>query len=562
MAEEILVSPSELRIANGVEGKLTVGGQVTRRGFGEGFKSEWFPNYAGVEINQNERYIQNNSGVTQIVTSHLLSIPRQQPFTLKAFGDLMGSGSLIGWGVADQIGRAWMAYLYNNGAGVRYDVIMQDTSPIFGAVGSNYDGFSIISDGNAITIYRIVGNANVFLRTAYLPPDVEFLNYRFHFNSAVKRVQNIEGIVGQVTIQLNTANLGFAINAPSSVETRAIDTQTYGIKPLETENHSILLSYEGLPDKLVAVIVEPLYLRPIGRPNNSYVIHGETIFFETNGGDEGIFTASAGIIISNLKWQAPTANGIVDFTYTVGSVQATARLNIVPRLEVAGIRNGYYRSVAQGDQVQFYASAEDAVFSSPNYPALIQPNGCLTVPTDAEDKLFGSKTIEIKVSGSGQIYSFLVYVEPIYPTPMFCGASPEKWRMKVPKKLPNKLTYDGGSREAKNRNRLGVINWEINYRELKIESNCICSSGDSFFFCSEALQTSKRLDEFYEFVGETKKFTIIDFHTSQKFTGVVFDDYEDDHILYTTGQTRRVKLYLPLAPELTIEPFEFAENLT
>jgi hypothetical protein len=560
MADEILVNPAELRLATGVEQQLTVGGQVTRRGVGEGFKANWFPPYGGVDINEAGKYIQNNSGVTQIVTSHLLSIPREQPFTLKAYGDSMSAGSLIGWGVADQIGRAWMAYLYNNGAGVRYDIIMQDAAPIFGAVGANFDGFTIVSDGNAITIYRVVGNVNNYLRTAYIPADVQFLNYRFHFNSAIKRISNIEGVVGQVTIQLTTANLSFTIDNATEIETRAIDLQHYGVRPLTNVNHLITLGYEGLPNKLVPVIVEPLYLRPVDRPANSYVIFGEVIDFESNGGDAGLFTASAGIIISNLKWQAPTASGAVDFSYTVGSVIATTRLNVVPRLEVAGVANLFYRNVLQGDTVQLFASVEGATFHSPNYPNLVHSDGTLIAPYDAEDEDFGSKTVQVDVTGGGQVYTFYVYIEPIFPTPMFCGASPEKWRMHVPKKLANKLTYDGGAREAKNRNRLGVITWEMNYRELKVEPDCVCVSDQSNFVCWEKLQTSKRLDAFYDLVGEVKKFTVIDHHTRQKFGGVVIEDYSDDHVLYATGQTRKLKMYLSLAPVIPLFPYDFEDD--
>lgn len=556
MPEEILVNPEQLNLATGIERILTVGGQVTRRGLGEGFKAEWFPYYAGIEINEAGRYIVNNANAQQLITSQYLTIPRGQGFTLKAHGEIMNSGAMVGWGVSDQLGRAWQAYMYDNGAGNRYDIFLQGTNPIFGQVGADYDGFSFVCDGNSITVYRIHSNVNTYIATAYLPADVEYLQYRFYLKNTLSRIISIDGIVNTVTIPLTTSNLGFSVTEADTTEKRIIDATKYGIKANSLANRLITLSYEGLPNKNVPVVVSPLYLQAIGYENNGYVLEGVIVDFDTNGGDAGEFNASGGVIISNLRWQAPLGSGVVDFTYNVGSFTANFRLNVVPKLEVAGVKNGYYPNLAQGDEIQFSASVAGATYFCPSLPNFVAADGKVVVPYNAEDEFFGSKDVEVIVSGGGQEYKFRVYVEPIFPTPMFCGASPEKWLLKVPDFLPNSLTYDGGSMEVKNRNRFGIFRWEVNYRNLKIEPQCLCPDETGFFRCAEKLQTSKRLDAFYLFVTETKKFTVIDYHTRQKFTGVRLTEYDNDHVIYPTEQVRRLKMYYDGKPIIPILPYD------
>jgi len=369
---------------------------------------------------------------------------------------------------------------------------------------------------------------------------------------------------------LNTSNIdtrwASTTESPdSSIAIRAADLTHFGLRASTILNDILVLSNQHMTEQLqVPVKITALYIRPNDRACGSYVIENETIQFETNGGMGGIFQASGGTILNELKWQAPSSAGDVHFSYEVEGVIANCLLHVVPKLSVTGVQSdGCYPDLAQGESVQFIASCPDATFAiepivpiepietdnpeAPDLYTIMTSGGYLVAPTDAMDYYFGAKTLTIKVTGCGQTYRFCVHIQAMFPTPKFCGPTPKHWRPPlIPDYLPNTSIMTGGTSQVKNRNAEGILIWNVDYDNMiqDTPTNCTCVASDVFHksTCDSSLAIADRLDSFYKQVSKVKYFTVLDYQTEIMYKYVRLTVYDGNHNLYKTEQSRQLQM--------------------
>lgn len=569
---DILAQPNPLYLATGVEGLLEVGGSALIPGLPEGLQAAWFNISPNLIINGTyNSNIQKIGGVSGVYSEMLgvRRVPKQQPFEVYgAFNEGAGNDLSLWIGARDNLGRNYgvEVYRYAPETDFYFHVYHEGVtieSGLFDVTGNN-EGFRMNLEGDEIVYYHhSAGQFNPIYRR---PIGVNVIDFRFLYMVAFNgdRILSAHCRIDDAIVPLNTSNINvtFASGTESNISIRAVDISHFGVRANNILNDILVLKHPDVEGQTaVPTRISNLYLRPSDRPCGSYVIENETIQFETNGGFGGIFEASGGTILNSLRWQAPSSVGVVDFSYQVESVVATCQLNVVPKLEVNGVRSdGFYPDLAQGEAVQFVATCPDAVFSlevpipeiepdteEPDLVTIMTRGGYMVAPTDANDPVFGAKNLTVKVTGCGQVYRFRVHIQAMYPTPKFCGPTPIHWRPPlIPDYLPNISTMTGGTRQVKNRNAEGILMWDVTYDNMLQDTptNCTCVTTDIYHrsSCDESLAIAGRLDSFYKQVSMAKYFTVLDYQTEMMYKYVRLTAYDGNHNLYANEQSRQLQM--------------------
>jgi hypothetical protein len=552
----ILASPIPLRLATGVENALTIGGNYLLQGLPQGWSSANYIIPSTYFAGTNSLRKGNIDYGGEVISTIL--IPANQPFMNEIGYDDYSTDPAnpfdIQFGVRSDTGvmTGIEIYRYPPEEQERHHIIANGTYP-FGYPGgylpcANSDRFRLSSDGSRIQFLHFLGGQWIEQYAFVVPQSVInwrfFYNLYYHNNSIYALVNRIDDAI----VPVNTTNSTLTIpNLPRGVlEKRIIDATHYGVLASVVGNWTAHLSNEHIAQELLINIVSTaLYIKPHGKNCGTFVVEGETLQFETNGFG-GNFEATGGTILPNLKWQAGFSTGIVTFTYTVGNLSANCTLQVVPKLSVDGVIDGIYPDLAQGERAQFVTNCPEAVFRCLNYPSIITRTGHLIAPTDAFNSVFGEKFCKIQVTGCGQTYNFTVHIQALYPIPRYCGPSPDHWTSPlIPDYLPNTVTMTGGTSQVKNRNKFGVLTWEIVYQNLLLIAPEGCSCSNPLVHtddCLLELETAARLDAFYNLVKYTNYFTVLDYHTEIVYKYVRLTKYSGTHNLFKTEQTRNVTM--------------------
>lgn len=549
MSDEILVQPTVLHLAAGVEGTLEVGGQYVMPGVPQGLDPSELIVPSDYNINGNAITKISGFGYTDLIG--VRQIPKNQPFSIYGAFNLGAPNWSMVIGVRDNFGRNTVSEVYKYDSQGRFRLyelsnpVGPDDRPC-----ANNEGMRIDSNGQTIFIYHHTIGQFRLIDSFPIPEDVEWFKFYYSIAYAGNSWYYTYMRVDEATIPVTTSNTTLIIEPqPPAVTQRIIDSTHFGLIGLAIGATNAKLHNDHIAvDVIVPIDITPLWLKPIGQDCGGYAITGQIVPFETNGGLGGIFTATGGTILSGLKWQAPTAEGDITLSYTVNEVTATCLIHVVNKLSVNGVNeDGFYADMAQGEMVQFVSSCPDATFASENYPNIITHEGRLVAPTDAEDDVFGEKDVVVKVEGCFQTYFFRVHIQAMYPIPQFCGPEPDKW--KSPLVLDYKVNrgeMQGGTTEAKNRNAVGIATWEVRYGNLWRDAPPSCSCLNTYNHstaCEASKSTAKRLDDFYTLVSYVKYFTVLDYHTRIVYKYVRLTNYEFDHQgLWKTEQTRQLQM--------------------
>lgn len=558
---EIIVQPNPLKIATGVQGLLEVGGVITYPGKPQGCYPE--------DFTMSNSYVWTTSGdqrITKVGTTdnsgatRIERVPRDQPLWIRGrFALVRPFHQTVAIALFDDLGFTYSfgAYSNANDSGGWHWIITARNVEVVGAPSGiqAYVGedIAIQTTPDQILFMR---QRNGFWQTMYVHNITDpITEYRMHYNLfEVGSVltycqQRIDD--ANIPVTTNLTEFSFVTN-PQNFVSEVVDSAHYGITAPAVGAAQARLYIPRIDlQQLVSIESEALFIRP-KTLTSGIVLEGQVVEFETNGGLGGIFQASGGTILAGLKWQAPFTEGVVDFTYQVGNVTAHYELSVVKPLSVVGVdEDGFYPDVAQGERVSFKSTCPSARYNSPTHPYLVTPRGEFIAPTDAQDAAFGEKIATIKVQGCGQIYYFKIRVQPMYPTPKFCGATPISWLKNEPDFLPNSLTMSGGTSQVKNRNREGILIWDIAYELLKEDAtfNCTCDTEDLTTLpaghlntCLSKLATAKRLSDFYRQVSYTDYFTVVDYHTGEVFKYVRLIEFRRKHTIYNVEQARTVRM--------------------
>lgn len=574
MPDEILAIPNPLRLASGVESPLEVGGQVTYPGLPQGsYPAEFIIDpLITWEVQPEQRLTKNGGTVNGSPVIGLRRIPKLQPFWSNGgYAQIRPFHQGVHIGILDQLNRFYGYFAYSNandgGLGWYFYVIVQGVAVIGNPNGiptSPGTNMAVRGDGNTLIYER---QASGIWRTEYFwsiaAEVVDFRTYYVLYDPGTAMVR-AQQRVDEAVIPLTTSNLTVEQVPAGSMEVRSIDFGHFGVKANSVGDRILRLSHPEIPLPLnVNVLVSPLYLRPI--PPTAIAIEGQVIQFESNGGLGGIFEASGGTILSGLRWQAPFGAAVINFQYTIGVVTAQYSLEVVRKLEVAGVDDdGFYPDLAQGERVELQATCPGAHFRSITHPYIINPRGVVIVPYEGDDEVFGEKVVTIRVTGCGQTYNFKIRVQPMFPIPKFCGPEPHKWLQREPDFMPVSTTMTGGTSQVKNRNRDGIFEWEVSYVNLieKLTEHCTCneiSPSGHLPGCLSKQATAERLSQFYRQVTTVEYFTLVDYHTDIVYKYTRLKEFQRNHTVYRNEQSRDLKMRWEGIPLRAI-PDEFIEQ--
>lgn len=545
MSEELVITPTPLEIAESVQGQLTMSGGEGREGIPLGFDSANF-NYSGSDYNANNtsRIITRISDGFNRPFGGIPFIPKEQGLTVEAmtgFGDISEHSSI---GVYDFNGRFTGFNLsYIQGIGSKQAFLYYDGTVKGSVPYSDGNSFRVISDGISLQLYQKVG-ATYLLRYSNIMPNTT--GFYWYFEIGLNGLSLYNVLVGSDSsfVPFTWQNVQWSISPSDNLETEIITPDKLGVTVFDNRSRILTADTDSNQHATVNINVSPLYLRPlpVGR---QFAIQGEEVIFETNGGTSGEFEASIGTIVDTLKWLAPNVRDTAEFTYSIGNSSATTSLEVVPKLEIENVEDGYFTEIlAQGETIQLVSNIPEVEWITLDHEGggLVTPDGYFTAPTDAENEVFGEQEVPVKAIAFGQALTFIIKVYAMYPTPEFCGANAIKWVQIRKDYLPTVGTTSGGKREVKNKNKNGIVEWVIDYEKLRQKSECcVCGEDD----CEATLGVAERLDAFYNrfTFNSGRKFAVIDKHTGELFKGVQMTKYENDHIRYPDGQIRGVELY-------------------
>lgn len=556
MINEILAIPNPLAVASGVEGSLELGGSITYPPLPQGGHPELFVIDPSIQWTADNRLIKvSGAPNTGGQATGTLLTPSQQPLWVNgAYGPIRPFHQGAHIGILDHLNRfyGWFAFSNaNDGGGWHYNGSIKGIQVTPGGPGGQatpaFTNMAVQTDATGISLMRL--HQGIWRVEYRWTKDEEILTWKPYYvlwdpgTELWNLQQRVDEAVIPITVhntQVEQIPAGFAV-------IRNIDVNHLGLIATSVGNKTLRLSNPEIDTHLdVAVVVSALYLQPV--PATAIAIQGQVIQFQSNGGLGGIFEVSGGTILSGLRWQAPFSIGRVDFTYTINNVTANASLEVVKKLEVSGVdEDGFYPDMAQGERVQFVATCPGARFRSITHPFSVNVRGSLVAPHDINDPVFGEKTITILVNGCGQVYSFKIKIQPMFPTPDFCGPVPLKWKKNDPDFLPNTSIMSGGTSQVKNRNREGIIIWEVEYNPLieKINEGCTCDSvlpTGHLPGCDSKLATASRLSDFYKLVSTARYFSLKDYETGVLYKYVRLTQWSRDHVIFDTGQSRRLTM--------------------
>lgn len=562
MTNEILANPNPLLLASGVEGSFELGGQVFYPGIIQGCRPELFDVSTDLTWNptgnQSLKKTAGANGVSSFATM-IQRVPREQPFWMNGtYGLVKSVHQGAHHGFLDSLGRFWGYFAFSNafdGSGWHYLMIERGVDVSGGVFTATPAGHNFAVQVSANTVTWMKQGAGGFWQTLRVTSydavgeNINDWRAQYILYDVGTELLYTQIRVDEATVPMNAGNVTIEQVPAGWASLRNLDNTHIGVTSVPVGDKVLLLSHPLIPDPYTLnVSVAPLYLRPAGGGCGASIVEGSVVQFESNGGLGGVFTASGGTILSGLRWQAPYQTGPVDFSYTIGVVTANCQLYVVPKLEVEGVdEDGYYPDLAQGEAVQFKATCPGARYRSLTHPYIISTRGGMYAPDDVHDEHFGEKVVTIQVFGCGQTYTFKVRIQPMFPTPKFCGPDPLKWTQLEPDFKPNVLEMAGGTTQVKNRNSEGIITWVVEYNNLveKIPQGCTCEGvlGTGHLpTCDSKLATASRLSEFYRKVSTAEYFSVVDLHTGVLYKYVRLTQFDRDHVQYRTEQVRRLRM--------------------
>jgi hypothetical protein len=332
-------------------------------------------------------------------------------------------------------------------------------------------------------------------------------------------------------------------------------------------NYLVCVASEYDDPVCVDVEVAELYFNPVGFDCGECVFVNQLVEFESNGGLDGVLTATAGTVIDALTWQAPATVQEVMLTYTIGGVSVGCTLHVVPEFQLVNVENEEIRGLLPGDTFQIetnYDAPEGTVtWQNLDCQNLVSPTGLLTIPPTVVGDCFGAIDCYVRGTVTEVSESFVmtnlcpnltdgsifidvrIVIDPVFPTPDLGGPPYVKWKPETPEYKVIVNNFEGGCAETYIRNKVPVQKWMVRYSGLPIDDQCVPEP-----CCGEQEQTlegrvafgksATRLDEFWNLVmGQYGFFTLIEPRTGTVYRRVRFDSQMGrDHINWKHIQER------------------------
>lgn len=355
---------------------------------------------------------------------------------------------------------------------------------------------------------------------------------------------------------LTISNFGIITGTPTQV-----GLYNFDVKIVDSNSNEFIQSYQ-------------LVVRSTGYNSSCCfcVFTNQIVDFTTNGFN-GILTATGGTILTNSKWQAPSIEGIYNITITVdgsnGEISSNNTINVIKKLELINTTS-LISDLLPGEEFQIETNYPNHLVNwqtlDNDFP-IVTPSGLIIINTNAADNCFGSLNCTIRGTLQGiedcNIESYVdikIKVNPVFPTPKFCGPELLKWMREARDFRVIKTEFEGGCDETHIRNKVPILRWTINYDGLvkynAIENECPnctrcvaycgCDDGNELDYngCHPLLKSANRLDDFWNLVyGEYNSFTLVDHDTDEVWYNVKFEDKMTlDHRHRRRSNARSVKL--------------------
>lgn len=430
-----------------------------------------------------------------------------------------------------------------------------------------HEEFRLRSDGIYLNWdWKTSGSWRLSVYRTLLP---SFGRFKFFLNSAYNNnqwsnVRTFKGTYqGKVALSWSAPDGG---TITGSGDVRCFTAGTSG-------SYRVCIDSDFDTEVCIPVTVDPLYLLPDNESDwNICVFAGDILHLDSNGGLNGTLTATSGIVIDALTWQAPATQPPAGqepvLTYTLGASSVSHTVNVINRPEVLNVVGNTITGLLPGETFQLLSnySYPDIIWENIGDVQLVSDTGLLAIPNRLNDPCFGALDTYIRarlvgVSGyvcnnldttaEGVTIDFRVIVDPVYPTPAFGGAEPIKWLPQTPEFKTLITEFEGACDETHLRNRVPTHRWRVSYNGLNYnpEAPCFpspcCDEPTGFVggFGPE-FQSAKRLDDFWMLVGGTSGyFTMIDHKTGETWQRVRFDEQMGrDHVNWNTIQSREVSL--------------------
>lgn len=335
-----------------------------------------------------------------------------------------------------------------------------------------------------------------------------------------------------------------------------------------TGTYSVCVDSEYDDPVCVDVVVDDLYFVPVGFNCGECVFVNQIVEFDSNGGLDGVLTATAGTVIDALTWQAPTTPQDVTLTYTIGGTSVNCLLHVIPEFQLLNVRNNEIRGLLPGDTFQIltnYDSPEGTVvWQNLDCQSTVSPTGLVTIPPVTASSCFGAMDCYIRgtvteVSDNivnicpnitdGSIYiDIRIVVDPVYPTPEFGGPPYIKWKPETPDYRVIVNEFEGGCAETYIRNKVPKQKWMVRYSGLAYDDPCLpepcCGEEQVVNGYDSTFKSATRLDEFWNLVmGQYGYFTLVEPRTNRVWRRVRFDAVMGrDHINWKHIQDRDLVL--------------------
>lgn len=212
-------------------------------------------------------------------------------------------------GVIDSLGRGYAINCYSNpNQNWFYNFYAGDIegNVVTGVPIGFRNNMALYSDGINFYVQRQAGGGWTTILTHPIPENAGYLRWVYNLERIDTYVRYVQQRLDTITSPFTTDNITITSAPSNAFAIRIIDSFRFGIRPLlGVGNFSLELSHPEISiPTTIGVIVDELYLRPSDRLCGGFVIEGDIIQFQTNGGG-GLLEATGGTVLNNLQWQAP-----------------------------------------------------------------------------------------------------------------------------------------------------------------------------------------------------------------------------------------------------------------
>lgn len=534
----LILEPSVLELATGIEGEIRLGGNIFLQGVVFGYfpsrftliNATTYPNEAG--------YVKV-SGSNNVYDAPIIGtqrIPRRQSWRVEMTIRSNGQPQSMLAGVLDNFNRFPHIELSNYPPSSTHFFKARDfnDATVVDITATPLRLVAVASDGVNLSFYRqlVPFGELVLVHAIAIPADVT--DFRLYYN--MLKVGTRILFAGNAFFDSNVPITTDKVTIVKSTQLQLVSqtASAFRVKSLNAGDYSFQATAIDAPvSDSTTVQVRAFFFRPKFGDCGQAVLFGQLVEMETNA-IGGTIEATGGTPLP-LAWIAPYQLGNFIVIYTVAGQSLSCNFNVVPELFVGGIEDGYYKCpLMQGEQIIFTSNAPDAFWECRDHN-IITAEGEFYAPDDAKDEYFGYKEVVIRVTGYGQTKQFIVIIEPMFPTPFFGGAQPIKW-VQSARGDYNQVRFEKQSQDAdiKNLSVEPLFRWKVSYDGLFIANDDCIENRDSSY-----LKSAQRLDAFIKLVDTTNhRFSMIDYHTGIKYKSVRFEDADNDQVFYTTQQQR------------------------